>query len=453
MSSEARGRLAAGLVSAGVALVYSLIAVIQWRTLAAPSWDLGIFSQLAKAYSTASAPIVPIKGEGFNLLGDHFHPILVLLGPVWRIWPTPLTLLVLQGVLFAVSSYPITRLAVQRLGMGLGVGLGLAYGLSWGLQFAINVQFHEIAFAVPLLAFGLVAYLRGHLVQAALWIGALVFVKEDLGVTVAVFGAILALRQPRRARLGWGLAAWGIAWLVLATVVILPALNTANQYDYTDNVASLTGLFVPIEKWITVIMLIAVAGGIGLRSPLILMMLPTLAWRFAGNVEFYWDWRWHYSAVLMPIAAAALLDAHAVLAKRREGLSNRAIGGIAVANSALVTLVLGTSLPVWNLVNPGVTAESPKLPAALEVLDAVPEGAVVETDLTLMARLVPQAEVYWMGNPTNPVPDYVVFDLESHVWHDDPDPDGARWATERHGVEFETVLEADSFQVATRVTP
>ncbi|SNU01089.1 hypothetical protein SAMN06298212_10691 [Ruaniaceae bacterium KH17] len=87
------------------------------------------------------------------------------------------------------------------------------------------------------------------------------------------------------------------------------------------------------------------------------------------------------------------------------------------------------------------------------MLDAVPEGAVVETDLTLMARLVPQAEVYWMGNPTNPVPDYVVFDLESHVWHDDPDPDGARWATERHGVEFETVLEADSFQVATRVTP
>ena len=91
----------------------------------------------------------------------------------------------------------------------------------------------------------------------------------------------------------------------------------------------------------------------------------------------------------------------------------------------------------------------PKMRAAASVSAAAAHTSAHGTS----PRLVPQAEVYWMGNPTNPVPDYVVFDLESHVWHDDPDPDGARWATERHGVEFETVLEADSFQVATRVTP
>ena len=35
--------------------------------------------------------------------------------------------------------------------------------------------------------------------------------------------------------------------------------------------------------------------------------------------------------------------------------------------------------------------------AAQGALDAVPEGASVETDTTLLARLVPGREVYWVG--------------------------------------------------------
>lgn len=475
-TSAARVRLAAALVAAAVALVYSLIALVQWRMLEAPSWDLGIFSQLAKAYSTGSAPIVPIKGEGYNLLGDHFHPILVLLGPVWWLWPSPLALLVLQAVLFGVSTYPITRLAIERLRLPTGVALGLAYGFAWGLQFAINTQFHEIAFAVPLLAFGLVSYLRGDAGRSAIWIGALVFVKEDLGLTVAAFGVLLALCQPRRPRLGWGLAAWGVVWTVLTTLVILPAFNVASQYDYTGNVASLSGLFVPIEKWITVALLICLAGGIGLRSPIILLMLPTLAWRFAGSVEYYWDWRWHYSAVLVPIAIAALLDGIRLAEERRwpfTGLGaarSRATdapaeptvvghrlqrpwpyAGVAVYLSAASTLVLAFSFPALRLADLG--SESPRMPAALAAIDAVPEGARVETDLTLMARLVPGAEVYWMGDRSNPLPEYVVFDMQSHVWRNVDDPDAARWATDRYGIEFELIFERENFQVARPVTP
>ncbi|HHW84417.1 MAG TPA: DUF2079 domain-containing protein, partial [Actinomycetales bacterium] len=183
--------LGIGLLTAAV---YSLLGWRQWETLVAPSWDLGIFSELAKAYARLEAPIVSIKGHGFNLLGDHFHPILIALGPIWALWPSGLALLVTQAVLFGVSAVPVTRLAAERLGMGMGTVFGLAYALGWGLQSAAAAQFHEIAFAVPLVAFGLVAYLRGHFLAAAIWIGLLVFVKEDLGLTVAAFGAILALR-------------------------------------------------------------------------------------------------------------------------------------------------------------------------------------------------------------------------------------------------------------------
>ena len=67
------------------ACLYITFSVGQWRSLTVPSWDLAIFTEAAKSYSHFSAPIVPVKGPGYNLLGDHFHPILVLLGLVYQI--------------------------------------------------------------------------------------------------------------------------------------------------------------------------------------------------------------------------------------------------------------------------------------------------------------------------------------------------------------------------------
>ena len=62
-------------------------------------------------------------------------------------------------------------------------------------------------------------------------------------------------------------------------------------------------------KWLTVLMLLLAAELIGGRSPLIALMLPTLAWRFTGTVEFYWDW---YCALQRSadagVAMAAMLD-------------------------------------------------------------------------------------------------------------------------------------------------
>ena len=74
--------LVPGLLAIAATLAYGLLGSQQFRNLVARSWDLGIFTQLARAYGELRAPIVPIKGDAVNLLGDHFHPLLVLLAPV-----------------------------------------------------------------------------------------------------------------------------------------------------------------------------------------------------------------------------------------------------------------------------------------------------------------------------------------------------------------------------------
>jgi uncharacterized membrane protein len=178
-----------GVLTTGVSTVFS---ALQWQSFAAPSWDLGIFTQLAARYAALQAPVVTIKGEGYNLLGDHFHPLLVLLGPVYTVFPHAFTLVVVQNVLFGMAAVVIAVAAMRLLGPWIGSLFGLAFGLSWGLQGAVSVQFHEIAFAVPLLALSLAAFVHKRVLACALWAVPIVFVKEDLGLTVFALGLVLA---------------------------------------------------------------------------------------------------------------------------------------------------------------------------------------------------------------------------------------------------------------------
>ncbi|WP_448073814.1 DUF2079 domain-containing protein [Georgenia yuyongxinii] len=331
---------------------------------------------------------------------------------------------------------------------------------------------------MPLLALALAAFLRGRWWACALWAAPLVFVKEDLGLTVAALGLVMvwrgrratptrtsvgsALRGDRQAGIGAGLAAWGLLWSALAILVLLPALNPGGRWDYVDRLASqeersvvqaLLDAFVPGEKYVTVLLLVAAAGIVGVRSPLVWLWVPTLAWRFLGTVEYYWGWQWHYSAVLMPVAAAAVVDA---VARHAPGPPARVAGRTGAANLgvavALATTVLMLPvLPLARLVQPQTWDPSDRHDAAMAAIDAVPPGATVEADIYLMAYLVPRARVYWVGN-TNPAPDFVQLDTRRRTWPDRDITDAASFAEDRHpGTDYELVLDAEGYQVARRV--
>jgi uncharacterized membrane protein len=492
-------------------IAYDTISVFKYLRLDPGSWDLGIFTEYVKQLAHLHAPVVSIRGAGFNLLGDHFQPIVGLLAPLFRVFPTPATLLVAQALLTAASVVPVCRAAQELLGTWASRGIGLAYGFSWGLQQMVNFDFHEIAFAVPLLAFSLSALVRRRPRPAILWALPLVFVKEDQGFTVAAIGLVMAgmglvmLRDARRrepvlargsdppgprwpkASAGPGgdprnpraflrhgalaavtavgagaadqeeptawirggvlLAAWGLAWSVLAIAVIIPHFNPMHHYPYWYDGGvvgpaghpSVSGLAHQViqsghEKlWTTFLILLPVAF-LALRSPLVLVALPSLALRFISTNSYFWGTNWHYDATLMPIVFLAAVDGMARFragSQRRAGAAQRRgaillpAPGEAVARYGAAVMVviagwLAFRFPLDTLWSSQTYDISSHVSAEDAAMARVPNGVTVEATLSMLAPLAARDDTYWIGITPNPAPDYVVFDETNSGWSPPP---------------------------------
>ena len=113
-----------GALTAAAAFVYCLDSLILFRRFLASTFDLVIFDQGVRGYAHFQAPTSIARGvsdgEGahFLLLADHWSPVLALLAPLYWIHDSPATLLMAQGVLFALAIPPLWAYTRRQLGPG-----------------------------------------------------------------------------------------------------------------------------------------------------------------------------------------------------------------------------------------------------------------------------------------------------------------------------------------------
>jgi uncharacterized membrane protein len=503
------------LIALLVFAVYTTISLFRYLQLAPLSWDLGIFTELVKQYAHLHAPIADVRGAGVNLFGDHFSPIIALIAPFFLIWPSPVTLLVVQAFLTALSVLPVTWAAADKLGRRAGGAVGAAYGFSWGLQQMINFDFHEIAFAVPLLAFSLSALVRGRNRAAMAWALPLVFVKEDQGFTVAAIGVLMIIisqwrNEPERGESGRGesgrgavfggelLIVWGVVWSVLAITVIIPHFNAAHHYQYWSDGGTLSpgGHFSAgatarqfLTSWPvklqTTLMLLLPTAFVALRSPLALIALPSIVLRFLGTSSNFWGTQWHYNATVMPILFIAAVDAIARIRSRqvRSASSNPAAGGSGpgadgpgadgpvpgrtgwrepldaaisrhgAAAMLAIAVALVFQFPVSNLWQPSTYQLGAHQADANAAMAKVPDGATVTTTLDLLAPLAARTDTFWIGNPGNPNTAYIVFDGTDSGYSPEPANIPAFVASQHPGTTYNVIYDTGDVYVFRRSGP
>ncbi len=406
-----RRRPAIWSVSVAAFLLYAYESVLRHQQFKT-TLDITIFQQAIANYAQGRTPNVLIKSqEPFNSLGDHFTPIMMTLAPFYRIWPSVLTLLIAQALLLAVGVHVVTRVAVRRLG-GLGYYVGIAFALSWGVLKVLDFDFHEACFTVAFLALALEALLDDRTGALLFWCGAMLLVKEDTPLFIAGIGLVFALA--RRWALAAGLLIGSVLAFGLLTMVVIPSFSYSGTYTYfalggnaasagpfglaatvLGNLFSLNGAML--------LGALAVTAALGLRSPLILVMVPTLVARFASEREVYLEMKYYYDGPLMVICFMALVVA---VAQRRQrlGITPQRARAFWAAPQGLAAALLLAVVIDYNVhtTELPMTLEGARQPCyfcddADRMIAQIPAGVRVIADVGLLGHLADRNPVLVAG--------------------------------------------------------
>jgi uncharacterized membrane protein len=421
------------LAVAFAAAAYSLIAV-QLYLRFENGYDLAIFDQAVWHLSRFEYPETTLVVDDAaqripldSIWGDHFHPVLLLLAPLYWVWADPRVLLVAQALLVASSAVPIflfARLHLPRLAAYLATFAYLAY---WALHTGVGFAFHEVAFAPLPIALAIYFAGSGRFGAALAAALATLAVREDLAIFMIAFGVYLLLL--RRVREGGVALAAGTAWFVLTTQVLLPLFAGGDRgfrhFRYAQFGDSMpdalstavrdpTLVFVvatePPAKAQLVLFLFAPFLFLALYSPLIVLAVPLIAARVLSSKASFWSPHLHYSLTVAPVIAAASI----------EGLRNvlRALGVVrrfdlaaAVVAAALVLASVGIAKNYTGrrLFERSLYETTQSERDAAAAVAAVPRhtGSVL-TQPELVARLSERSDIYLIAAEA-PDAEYIVW--------------------------------------------
>jgi uncharacterized membrane protein len=249
--------------------------------------------------------------------------------------------------------------------------------------------------------------------------------------------------------------ACGLFWSTFAITVIIPHFNPLHEYRYwwaaggsaggksfsVGALLSHTGTGWP-TKLTTVVLPLLPTAFAALGSPVALLVIPSLVLRFISTNTNYWGTGFHYNATVMPILFIAAAEAigrwrraralawpaaPGALASGRTGRlgwrSGRGEGLRGLVHSAqteaarhgaammaAIAVALAFQFPLSSLWQGATYKLNAHAAAADAAMAVVPDGVTVTTTLDLLAPLAARTDTFWIGNPGNPVTQYIVFD-------------------------------------------
>jgi uncharacterized membrane protein len=373
-------------------------------------------------------------GEQMVRLGGHADPFLVLLAPLWMIWPSPLSLAFAQIAVVSLGALPVFWLGRRHLGDERVAGLlALGYLAYPWVATSAFAAIHPVTFAIPLFLFCIWFLDTDRLIPFALCAALAMSTGELMGLPIAGLGIWFAFARGRRAA-GAVIALAGLAWTFVAVYVIVPAFADGDSiffgfYDhvggspqgvikmlFSDPGAVLGALFeshdIVYLIWLGLPLLFLFVLSPGLA----LVALPQLLANGLSDFRSMTDPRYHSVAAVIPFLIAATVFGVARIGAPRRVL---AASGILVC-SAILALVIGPwsravgATPLGG--RPSVPAE--RVEALNAAVGAVPDDAAVTASNTAGAHL--SARRYINSVPNLGRATWVVVDL-GDPWTVSPD--------------------------------
>jgi uncharacterized membrane protein len=359
-------------VLAGVIVLYVMLFAVfslaRYNTFHASTFDLGIMAQVTwntsqgRWFETSLDRSTDTELVG-SYLSNHVRPLLLLLAPLYRLWPDPRMLLVLQSVALGLAAWPLYAIARDSVSDSrVALIVACCYLAYPALGFLNLIDFHPMALTIPLLYVAYWALSKERLLLFWVCVGLALFAKEEMVVPLGTWGAVLCLQRERR-RLGMVLMAVVGAWALLCFGLVIPYFNEGRPYRFFDLWSHLPGLstspaveggpaqpLAATSPQMVVLFLIHLALPLGFLPLLgyrsLLVSLPALAYLLSAKWPAAHSVGYQYPAVLIPWLFLAVVEGlRAVRGMKRPAIRQR------VYRFGLAFMVIGT-LGTHVLLNP-----------------------------------------------------------------------------------------------------
>jgi uncharacterized membrane protein len=369
--------------------------------------QLGLFSQSfwtllhGHPFSNTHETLDGSLGSHF---GVHFSPTLLLVTPIYAIWPQPLVLIAAQALALGLVPLPLYHLLQPRVGAAAALVLSLAVLLVPNFLWAGYHDFRD-ANLLPVLLLGLLWALESRRLVAFLVLGLVALgVREEMGITFVMLG-LYALARGRGARVAIGTAALGIVWFAIVVGLVMPRfwspglwidpkrffVDVLGQWGATPLAAAREMLAHPHAVVRGVVHGGAVHYLYVLLRPLLFLpvfgdvvaiaALPGLAVNLLSRLPFMRGAYQAYSLVPMTFLCAATAFLAARLASSAPESRRRATA------LAAGLVVLAGVLPSLPLTRPQPEPPVPPATAAARVVRAIPPRVSVYAPVTLYPQL------------------------------------------------------------------
>ena len=397
------------VLMAAYATYFSRLTVEMHRGYGTPGYDMGIFDQGIWLLSRFKAPFVTIMGR--NLFGDHTSLILLLLVPVYWVYPHASALLIIQSTLLALGALPVYLLARGRLHNNvMATVLAGAFLLHPALQWGNLEQFHPECFLVPLIGFAIYAAVTWKPWLLIVAVVLCLMVKEDVVLFVVPLGLWVAYRRDRR----FGMRMVGaaiIAALLLTEVVIRSLMGVPTIYANRIPFGGIGGfLAATVRRPVQVIdylrgdrrpfylwQMMYPSALLFLRAPEVAAVgLLILASNIVSSFGYQHQIMYHYSMATVAVLAMGTVYAIGTLKQHIHRVA--AVGAVAVCS--LFACVVWGALPLISANKvPHWKPQDSQVHDINAVIAALPPDAVVSAHYEMVSHLDHRDRAYQWPTP------------------------------------------------------
>lgn len=241
-------------------VAFSYLSILRHNRLNSAMYDLGLFDQII--YNIAHGRLFESSIKGFNYLGDHFSPILILFAPLYWIWEDVRILLIAQTVIISFAGYYAGLLSYHLTrDVKLSASFGLAILGNANVLLITLFDFHPEVISISLFMYIIYNFTRRK--RKEVFIASLIAltIKEDVSITVSLMGIAFTIIDRERRYLILTLI--GATYFLLAMKVFIPHFRPATyagdylyleRYSYLGNnmkevlISIITNPFYPIFK-------------------------------------------------------------------------------------------------------------------------------------------------------------------------------------------------------------